>query len=171
MSMIMSQTERAVRASETRFRIKAANSSGREMRVFGLGPASLAVARRAVGECGPRVRLWETRGALLAPPDDAVSSDAWLAEVASRSAAIGKWLDGANTVIIVAAAGESTAAVPVIAKLVQATGALLTGLVVDGHHAPAEVQSVVTALRPCCSMLVQASDAAYVTDMLSALGG
>jgi hypothetical protein len=130
-------------STDTRHRIAAPNSQPRRMKLIGLGKGGAALA--AALELG-RLR-------------DVQVLNAGAGIVAER-------LAGAEMIFMLACAGDELDAAPEIRRLAREANVMVTAILVDqgGGHAGLPV------LRAASDMLIVASDASYVADMLAQLG-
>jgi len=76
---------------------------------------------------------------------------------------------GADVVVMIAVAGTAAEDVSIIGKACAARGIMTTGVIIEAGARADEVERTLTALRPNTRMLVVASDADYVPEMLAAL--
>ena len=94
----------------------------------------------------------------------------WLADLAGGAADLLAEIDGADLIVMVAAAGTSPQAASVIGEAAQLRNVMTTGLIVDAKGQPDEALSrTLLCLRPYAAMLVVADGEDYIEAMLSAL--
>jgi cephalosporin hydroxylase len=131
-------------ASDTRHRIDAANSRPRRIKLVGLGHggAAIVTAIETARFCNVQV---------LVPGDDAVALSA---------------LADAEMIFMVACSGDDVTLAPQVKQIGRAANVSITGVLVQAGAAQAELP----VLRAGSDMLVVATDASYVTDMLAQLG-
>jgi hypothetical protein len=95
---------------------------------------------------------------------------AWLSDLSGRTRHLLQEIDGADQVVMIAAAGESVPAAGIIGEACSLKRVATTALIIGGDAASDEALSHTLAqLRPWALMLVVASSEAYVADMLRAL--
>lgn len=139
----MSITSSARACTDTRHRIAASNSQPRRIKLIGLGQRGAALA--AALDLG---RLRDV-------------------EVLRAGAGIdANQLAGAEMVFMVACAGDELDAAPAIRRLAREAHLMVTAILLDRGEGHAGLP----ALRAASDMLVVASDASYVSDMLDQLG-
>ncbi len=167
--MTRSESARATTAAEGRFRIDAANSQPRAVKVIALDPASEQVVKRIAQGA------W-SRATFLTSVESAPSGDttwsmrAWLADLAGRAKSLVDEIDSADLVVMVAAAGGSPPAASVIGEAASLKNVMTTALIVDAKAQPDEALSrTLACLRPHAAMLVVADGEDYIEAMLSAL--
>jgi hypothetical protein len=176
---MLSSCARASTAAESRFRINAPRFPSRETRVIGLDQRSAAIVADLAGQFSGGSRFLVFDSAL---PDDALLRRASGAgdSGADGTALLSEELDGADTVVMIAAQGESAQAATSIGDAAAARDIMSVGLVVPadavaedgaaaaGAAAP-EVNQVVAALRPNAMVLVVLRQLGDLPEVLSAL--
>lgn len=164
---LLSSCARASSAAEARFRINAPAFTRRSSVVIALDDDAAAVVRDiAAGPWG---------GGHFLVFESAVAGDALLRRVPGTAgdgpagavtALLSEELDGADTVVMVAAAEGSAAAASIIGDAAAARAVMSAGLVIGGE---ASSGPVVAALRPNAMVLVVLRDATDIPELLSAL--
>lgn len=168
---------------EVRFRIRAANSVPRVMRVI------------ALDDNDPEVRACRARDTYAhvefsGPADFDVSmtprhtgrdscvgtgtgADAaasrWLASVDTLPARIAEWLANPDLVVIVGAEGDDPSLGMMAAEAYRHRGITVSSLIRHRAGATGDARTS-DALRPLCSMMVLVGDSGYLEDLLDALG-
>jgi hypothetical protein len=130
-------------ASDTRHRIAVPNSLPRKMKVIGLGSGGAAIANA--------LDLERLREVALVPAAGGIDP---------------AQLAGAEMIFMVACAGDDVSAAPEIKRVARAANVLITGILLDQGDTHAELP----VLRATSDMLIVATDASYVADMLAQLG-
>lgn len=154
-----SESARATRAEESRFRVAAPNSVPRVTAVVPLDAA--AAATLAELRDGP----WQR--AIFVALDQGGD---WIAELPARTRALVEAIEAASLVLLVATAGADARAAAVVAEAAQARGRMIAAVVLDSGDAdPAALERSLAALRPHAGMLVLADGTDYVSAMLEAL--
>ena len=167
---MLSESARMSTAAEARFRIDAPNSRPRHVKVIALDPASEGLVKHLAE------RQWNTAGFFTAsafasaPPGRGFSMQGWLSDLAGRTKDLIDEVNGADLVVMVATAGESTQAAALIGEACSLKRVNTTGLILGGASATDEMLSkTLSQLRPWSLMLVIANGEDYIEDMLIAL--
>jgi hypothetical protein len=159
---LLSSCARAATTAEARYRISAPGFARRESRIIGLDEQSARLVRDMAGKPwdGGHFLVFET-----ALPDDAL-----LRPASGGLALLSDELDGADTVVMVAAAAGSAEAASIVGDAAAARGIMSAGIVLPGNG-PGEAggDAVVTALRPNAMVLVVLQEADDLAEVLSAL--
>jgi hypothetical protein len=166
-----SECARASSAAETRYRIDAPNSRPRVVKVVALDRPSEALAERLEHDRWNGA-IFLTASAFSAGPraDAPFSMQAWLSDLSGRTRHLLEEIDGADQVVMIAAAGESVPAAGIIGEACSLKRVATTALVIGGNAASDQALSHTLArLRPWALMVVVAGSDAYVADMLRAL--
>jgi hypothetical protein len=166
-----SESARASSAAEARYRIDAPNSRPRAVTVVALDRPSEALVERLAQE------HWNGAGFLTASPfsagpraDAPFSMQAWLSDLSGRTRHLLREIEGADQVVMIAAAGESVPAAGIIGEACGLKRVTTTALIIGGVAASDEaLSSTLAQLRPWALMVVVAGSDAYVADMLRAL--
>lgn len=154
---LLGSCSRAATAAETRFRVDYPNSSGRASRVVALDDGAERILEEIAGDgwLGARFFRFVDRGAsgslrTIGGENDIVSLESQLA--------------GADVFVLVSTA-EGQDGAELIGRACRDRGIMTAGIALDGGEASPSVM----VLRPYSSVLVVASDAGYLTEMLTAL--
>ena len=131
-------------ASDTRHRITAANSQPRRIKLVGLGSGGAAIVTSI---------------------DTASRRDVQIVLPNSGAAALSELAD-AGMIFVVTCSGDDLALAPEIKLIARAANVMITGILVQSGAAQAELP----VLRAASDMLIVATDASYVSDMLEQLG-
>jgi hypothetical protein len=163
---MLSESARATRASEARYRIEAPNARPRTIKVIALdGPSERVLRRLAQGR-------WANATFLRAPsgPAPAQAIGGWLAGVAGETMNLIEQIASADTIVTLSTAGENSEMAGVVAEACRALGKLLTALILDADGgSEANLLKTLVPLRPYAAMLVVAHGEDYVETMLTAL--
>jgi hypothetical protein len=159
---LLSSCARAATAAEARYRINAPGFALRESRVIGIDEQSAELVRQMAG------KPWG--GGHFLVFEAALPGDALLRHTSGATALLTEELDGADSVVMVAATGESAEAASIIGDAAAARGIMSAGLVLRGN-APvgAHDNEVVSALRPNAMVLVVLREADDLPEVLAAL--
>jgi hypothetical protein len=163
---MLSESARATRAEESRFRIDAPNSRPRAIKVIALDAPSERVLRTlAQGK-------WQNATFLRAPGERAPGQPVggWLASLAGETMNLIEEIASADIVVTLSTAGENSEMAGVVAEACRAKSKMLTALILDAQGGPEEkLLKTLVPLRPYASMLVVAHGEDYVETMLTAL--
>jgi len=175
MSEGISESARMSSAAEARFRINAPNSLPRRVKVIALDRASEPVVKQLAKARWNNASFF-TASAFTASAfvSDSPSSDfsvqGWLADLAGRTKDLIDEVGSADLVVMVATAGENAQAAALIGEACSVKRVNTTGLILGSAQASDEMLSkTLSRLRPWSLMLVIASGADYIEDMLIAL--
>jgi hypothetical protein len=164
-----SESARMSSAAEARFRIDAPNSRPRAVKVIALDHPSERVVK-ALERRNWNSATFFTASAFGSTPRRGESFAGWLSDLAGRTKNLIEEVDGADLVVMVAAAGESAQAASIIGEACSVKRVMTTALVIGGAHISDEALSkTLSHLRPWSLMLVIASAEDYIADMLTAL--
>jgi len=164
-----SESARMSSAAEARYRINAPNSLPRATKVIALDPTSEHLVKRlAQGRWNGATFFTAT--AFGATPRKGESFSGWLSDLAGRTKNLVDEINAADTVVMVATAGENVPAASIIGEACSLKRVMTTALITDSAGKSDEVLSKTLAqLRPWALMLVIASADEYIEDMLTAL--
>ena len=166
-----SESARMSSAAEARFRIDYPNSKPRVVKVVALDAASKRVVKRVAQQGWQRATFFTSikfEGA--ARRGESWSMQAWLSDLAGRTKNLIDEVDTADLVVMVATAGENAQAAALIGEACSLRRITTTGLILGGASASDEALSkTLSQMRPWSLMLVIASAADYIEDMLIAL--
>jgi hypothetical protein len=135
-------------ATDTRHRIKTANSQPRRIKLIGLPTGGAGIVRGI---------------------DSATLRDVQTL-IADGSPDLLKKLDGAEMIFLVACSGDDLSLAPQIKQVARDANVMITGILVQTAGGPDTARADLGILRPSSDMLIVATDASYVTDMLAQLG-
>ena len=155
-----SESARLSSATEARYRIQAANSKPRSIKVIALDARSEAIVKRVA--TGP----WSRATFLTA----AVNVDGWLSDLAGRPRDVMTEVDTADLVVMVATPGGHAEAASIIGQACSLKRVMTTALVVGATSASDEaVSKTLAQVRPWSLMVAIANPDDYIDDMLVAL--
>jgi hypothetical protein len=157
-------------AAEARFRINAANSKPRHVKIIALDGRSESVVKELAQLHWGHASFFTASAFSGEPPGRKFSMQGWLADLAGRSKNLIDEVDTADLVVMVATAGEAPQAATLIGEACSLKRVNTTGLILGSAAASDEMLSAtLSRLRPWSLMLVIANDADYIRDMLIAL--
>jgi hypothetical protein len=173
---MISESARASSAGEARFRISDPNSARRLVKVVALdGPSAALIKGLAQHQWDGASFLIATTPDMATTPDPlahphANSATEKLTDITGQRKDLANEIGSADLVVMIAMAGESAANASAIGAACRRSGVTLSGLVLAKTSTPDAVLSETLAqLRAWTQMLVVASAADYVADMLTAL--
>ena len=156
-------------AAEARYRIDAPNSKPRAVKVIALDSPSERVIKDLSQRQWNRASFF-TASAFGGTPKQGESFSGWLSDLAGRTHNLIEEVNGADLVVMIAAAGENAEAASIVGEACSAKRVMTTALVLGGTDVPDETLSkTLSQLRPWSLMLVIASAEEYIADMLTAL--
>ncbi|MBP0592151.1 hypothetical protein J8I87_20945 [Paraburkholderia sp. LEh10] len=163
----------ASHAPEVRFRVRAANSSPRQVRVVALSALDDEL-RVCATKYGSNVRVsCASELASIIGARDPQAGD-WTQAMNVASDAVAGWLGSPDLAIIVGTEGDDPRAAAFAAQAWCRRGVTVSAVLRPfAHHTRSEAAGcarTADALRPWCTMLVLASDNDYLVDLLDALG-
>ncbi len=165
----LSESARAASATEARFRIDAANSRPRAVKVIALDSASEAVVKRLAQGPWPNASFL-TAVASVPRAGEPFSVKGWLSDLAGHTKNLVDEIDTADLVVMVAGGGQNVQAASLIGEACSLKRVMTTALVLGSASvSDAALSQTLAQLRPWALMLVIASAEEYVADMLSAL--
>lgn len=166
---MQSESARMSSAAEARYRINAPNSIPRAVKVIALDQRSERVVKSLAQRKWNRASFF-TASAFGGAPKKGESLSGWLSDLAGRTKNLVEEIDGADLVVMVATAGESTQAASLIGEACSLKRVMTTGLILGSADVSDETLSkTLSQLRPWSLMLVIASAEEYIEDMLHAL--
>jgi hypothetical protein len=167
---MQSESARMSSGAEARFRIDAPNASARRVKVIALDRMSETVVASLARHHWNNASFLTASAFAGAPPERGFSMPGWLADLTGRARDLIGEIDGADLVVMVAAAGEDAGAAALIGEACSLRRVGTTGLILSGPAVSDEKLSATLALlRPWSLMLVIAEGTDYVEDMLHAL--
>lgn len=157
---LLSESARVNTTAEHRFRVAAPNSRPTTASLVALDPASHAVVARAVAQAPDRRKI-------VALPR---SGETWMQDLPGQTRALIAAIERSDLMVMVATAGYEAQSASLISDACRLRGVTVTAVVISSDDTAAGALSVtLSRLRPHAGMIVVASSAAYVEDMLSAL--
>ena len=135
-------------ATDTRHRIKAANSQRRRIKLIGVGSGGGDIVQRI--------------GSATVHDVQAIVANA-------SGDPLGE-LAGAEMIFLVACSGDDVSLAPRVKQVAREANVMITGILVQSASANATAQPELALLRDASDMLILASDPSYVLDMLVQLG-
>ena len=166
---MQSESARMSSAAEAKFRIDAPNSRPRSVKVIALDHPSDRVVKDLAEHKWNNASFFSA-SAFGSTPRQGESFSGWLSDLAGRTKNLIEEVNGADLVVMIAAAGESGEAASVIGEACSVKRVMTTALVLGGPQVSDEALSkTLSHLRPWSLMLVIASAEEYIADMLTAL--
>ncbi|MFL9906490.1 hypothetical protein [Paraburkholderia sp. RL17-337-BIB-A] len=169
----------ATQAPEARFRIRAANSTPRLVRVVALREHD-DETRAALRAYGSNVQLSSASelAALLGIGIGGMQRHDWPRKMNAASGAIATWLGAPDLAIIVGREGDDATAAALAAQTWRRLGVTVSAVLRPASVHPAQTGNATATsrshtadlLRPWCTMVVLASSSDYLGDLLDALG-
>lgn len=168
----------ATLAPEVRFRVRAANSAPREVRVVVLSDDDATGDATRACVAGPFTQVHFSAASELAGLLDTggMQEASWPRTLNAASDAIAAWLGSPDLAIIVGIEGDDAGAAALAAQAWRMRGVTVSALIRPAASASPACENASTRqrtadlLRPWCTMLVLASGSDYLVDLLSALG-
>jgi hypothetical protein len=158
---MLSESARMASAAEARFRIDAPNAKPKRVKVIALDRPSEAVVKQLAHKAWNGATFFTASAFAGSPPAGSFSMQGWLSDLAGRTK---------DLVVMVATAGENAQAAALIGEACSLRRITTTGLILGGAAASDEMLSkTLSQMRPWSLMLVIASAADYIEDMLIAL--
>ena len=164
--MNVSESARMTTAAQARYRIDAPNSLPRDVMVIALDRPSEAVVKQLAKQSWNRARFL-TASAFAAAPRAGLSMQGWLSDLAGRTNDLMDVVAATDLVVMIATSGEDAQAAALIGEACQLRHVMTTVLVLGGSEPSAT--KTLAQLRPHANMLVAATSADYIADMLTAL--
>ncbi|MFL9962467.1 hypothetical protein PQR02_15480 [Paraburkholderia sediminicola] len=170
--------QRAALAPEARFRVQAANSSPRHVRVVTLSECADDELRACATASGSNVRFARANELAALAGTHAPQEGGWPHTMNAASDAMAAWLGAPDLAIMVGSEGDDPRAAVLAAQAWCQRGVTVSAVIrpaVQGAQAQQDQQQprcyrTADALRPWCTMLVLASGNDYLADLLEALG-
>lgn len=173
----------ATQAPETRFRVRAANSTPRLVRVVALREHD-DETRAALCAYGSNVQFSSTSELAALPGigidigNGGMRRHDWPREMNAASGAIATWLGAPDLAIIVGREGDDATAAALAAHTWRKLGVTVSAVLRPACAHPAGTRNATAIrrthtadlLRPWCTMVVLASSSDYLGDLLDALG-
>jgi hypothetical protein len=166
-----SESARMSSAAEAKFRINAANSQPRAIKVIALDTPSERIVKALAQSQWQRASFLTASAFSGAPmPGGRFSMGGWLNDLAGRTKDLVDEVASADLVVMVASAGETAAAAAIIGEACNLRHVMTTALILGSASTSDETLSKMLAqLRPHVMMLVISSADEYIEDMLTAL--
>ncbi|SAK88119.1 hypothetical protein [Caballeronia ptereochthonis] len=154
--------------SEVRFRVRAANSAPRRIRVIALTDDDAEMGR-CTGRAHADVQFVRASELAALLQTDGTDAASILRSVDANAAALNAWLGTPDLVVIAGREGDDAQAGAVAAQAYRGRGVTVSGVIgpSDDDRAPARTAD---QLRPHCTMLILPVSAGYLEDLLAALG-
>ncbi len=182
---MLSESARMSSAAEARYRIDAANSAPRAIKVIALDEPSEMVVRQLAATAWNNARFFtaapastaadgtaiDTAGAWIRDLTGAGSAE-WLRDLDGAAADLSEQVASADLVVMVAAAGHSADLSAMIGAACSDRRVTTTALLVGRAAASdKEIAETLARLRPWSLMVVMADTDDYIEDLLTALRG
>ena len=165
---MLSESARMSSASEARFRVQAANSKPRAIRVIAMDAQSDDVVKGLAEHGWHQARFFSASAA--SGVASGVSRSAWLKDLSGGAADLIDEVDRADLVVMVAAPGGHANRAALIGEACSHRRVMTTALVVSaGSASDEDLAKTLSQLRPWSLMVVIANADDYVEDMLTAL--
>jgi hypothetical protein len=165
-----SDCARAATAEEARYRVDYPNSKPRASLIVALDDRAAAITRELETASWNGARFLSLIGRSKSVQGlDSIPLDLDLRESSGAVVRLNEMLAGSDVVVMIAGAGEAKDEAGIIGASCAARGIMTTGIIVEDGAGSKEVERTLGALRPNARMLVVASDADYVREMLTAL--
>jgi hypothetical protein len=162
---MLSESARATSGSEARFRIDYPNSMPRLVKVIALDE----VGRTRVDQIAA-FTLLSLENAPASLPAESGAVRAWLRGIAGETTSLIEEIDSADLVVMLASAGSNAEAALLIGETCHMRKVTAIGLVLqDAGTTDAMIERTLKTMRPFVTMLVIASSAEYIEEMLNAL--
>jgi len=170
---MLSESARVTTAHEASYRIQYPNSKRRSVKIIALDNSSARIVYDIAREHWNGAMFFTSLSfsAAGSPGDsEGTTLHAWLGDLAGRTMELVGEVATSDFVVVIASAGSDAQSVSVVADACALHNKSLLALVVPGKNTTeADVAKSLGYLRPFAKMLVVASDADYVTAMLTAL--
>lgn len=161
---------RAATAEEARFRVNYPNSKPRVSKIIALDGEAAAIMRDVEIASWKGARFLSLAGRTRSVQGlDAIPLDLDLHDNLGAVTRLSDEIAGADVVVMIASAGTAIADVSIVGKACAARGIMTTGVIVESGAPADAVERTLRTLRPYTRMLVVASDADYIPEMLTAL--
>ncbi|MBV9969154.1 MAG: hypothetical protein JO228_04150 [Xanthobacteraceae bacterium] len=167
---MLSESARMASATEARYRIDAPNSKLKRVKVIALDRPSETIVKDLARKAWHGASFFTASSFASEPASGSFSMQGWLSDLAGRTKSLVDEVDTADLVVMVATAGENVPAAALIGEACSLKRITTTGLILGASSASDELLSkTLSQLRPWSLMLVIASAADYIEDMLVAL--
>jgi hypothetical protein len=170
---MLSESARMTSAAEARFRVQAANSTPRAIRVIALDAVGEAVVRRLAAGGWRHATFLTARSHRQAGGAGNVSqgaTDDTLTDLDGQIRSVATEVEAADLVVFVAGPGGHAHTASLIGEACSRRGVMTTGFIVGAASASEHALSKTLAqLRPWSLMIVIARNDDYIDDMMAAL--
>ncbi len=160
---------RAASAEEARYRVQYPNSRARTSRIFALDAAAAEVMYGVTESPWNGAHFLTLSTTATIDPEATPAEALPLAHPDGAAADLGRELDGADVVVLLATRGDSEGAAEVIAREAFHRKIMCAGLALAQDQQDHAVDRVVNSMRRFASVLVVARDNDFVPAMLTAL--
>lgn len=172
--MRQSESARVTTAKEAKFRIQYPNSQPRTLKVIALDREAGQVVEQVSQLRWNRAVFFNSLSFEPKPAGSPVGGEenmrAWLGSVAGQAKELVAEIDSSDIVVVVASAGANAQGVSLIGEICQLRHKSMIGLVLrTADTTEADLSRTLLELRPYTTMLVVASGASYVEEMLTAM--
>jgi hypothetical protein len=168
-----SESARATSGSEARFRIDYPNSMPRLVKVIALDEGSRARVDQIAALPWRHAAFFTSLSLENAPaslPAESAAVRAWLRGIAGQTTSLIEEIDNADLVVMLASAGSNAEAALLVGEACHVRKVTAIGLILqDAKTTGAMIERTLKTMRPFATMLVTASDAEYIEEMLNAL--
>ena len=165
---MLSESARMSSAAEARFRVQAANSKPRAIRVIAMDAQSEDVVKGLAERGWQQARFFSASA--LSGATSSVPPTAWLKHLSGGAADLIDEVDRADLVVMVASPGGYANRASLIGEACSHRRVMTTALIVTAASASDEdLAKTLAQLRPWSLMVVIANGDDYVQDMLTAL--
>jgi hypothetical protein len=165
---MLSESARMSSAAEARFRVQAANSTPRAIKVIAMDPPSADVVKELADRSWPHAMFFTASG--VSPGASDGSRSAWLTDLGGGPMDLIEEIDRADLVIMVASPGGHANRASLIGEACSHRRVMTTALVVSaGSASDEDLAKTLAQLRPWSLMVVIANADDYVEDILTAL--
>ena len=165
-----SDCARAATAEEARYRVDYPNSRPRASKIVALDERAAAITRDLETAQWNGARFLALAGRTKGVQGlDSIPLDLDLRDSSGRISRLTGELAGADVLVMISSAGEVADDAGIIGKCCAERGIMTTGIIVEDGAGADAVERSLKSLRPNARMLVVASDADYIPEMLAAL--
>lgn len=172
--MRQSESARVTTAKEAKFRIQYPNSQPRSLKIIALDREAGQVVEQVSRLKWNRAVFFKSmtfaspKG--LPPANGRKDMQAWLDCVAGQAKDLVAEIDSADSMVVIASSGTDADGAALIGEICQMRHKSMIGLVLrTAATTDQELSRTLLGLRPYTTMLVVASGAEYVEDMLTAM--
>jgi hypothetical protein len=169
---MLSESARMASAQEARYRIDAPNSTPRTVKIIALDHASEPLVQQLASRSWNKATFFTASAfaEMPKPASERFSMQGWLSDLAGRAKDLVDEVNSADLIVMVTTAGEDAPAASLIGEACAGRHVMTTSLILGSTaKSDAELSKSLAQLRPYSQMLVVATAADYVEDMLRAL--